>query len=333
MKRESDRKASSATTRYAKQLTLLATACLALTLSAQTKIHKTPEGWSDDMSEVLQRSKKENKSIFVFFPLHYDTVMSGNKKFSLIKSWTGPSATATLARKYILAFYPYGHPVPSDWKRTYEYTHGCTMALLILDSDGNLIWKMFGSGGLWGEQSGDDFAWLVEPKLSEALEKIVPARKKADRAASEKIWAQIMFEALKAYENQFVRDWFRDDAEKMVAADKDGDLGIREHYPYFWLVVPLVKTRTDFWNARESKIGRLLDKDRSLKRKAAAISATRDLRQEWEPKFQKFMKVAELVEKKVSGTDLHQVQWLQKEVKEHLDFWNGKTNSIPYPDI
>ena len=314
------------------RLTLLATIGLVLSSSAQQKIHNAPEGWSDDITSVLQKSKNARKNILVFFPLHHDTVAANGKKFSLIKSWTGPRATAILSQKYVLAFYPYSRSVPEEWKQIYDYTHGCTMALLILDFNGELIWKSFGSGGLWGENSGEEFAKLVEPKLSKVLRKIVPARKEADRAVSEKEWAQIMFKAFGTSENQFVRDWFHEDVEKMVAADKDGTLGIREHYPFFWLVMPLIRTRLDFWNARESKIVKLLDKDRSLKRKEAAIMATRELRQEWEPKFQKFLKAAGIVKKKVSGADLNQVQWLEKEIKAHLDFWDGVADSIPYPD-
>ena len=316
-----------------KQLTLLLTIGLVLSSSAQQKIHNAPEGWSDDITSVLQESKKARKSILVFFPLHYDTVAANGKKFSLIKSWTGPRATAILSQKYVLAFYPYSRSVPKEWKQIYDYTHGRTMALLILDFNGELIWKSFGTGGLWGENAGDEFAKLVEPKLSKVLRKVVPARKEANRAASEKEWAQIMFKAFMGCENQFVRDWFGEDVEKMVAADKDGALGIREHYPFFWLVMPLIKTRLEFWNAREEKIGRIRDKDRSLKRKAAALLATKELRQEWDPKFQKFMKVAAIVEKKVSGTNLNQVKWLEKEIKTHLDFWAGAADSIPYPDM
>ena len=299
--------------------------------------HATPQGWSDDMTASMAKAKAGGKDLFVYFPLYYDDVWINGKKLSMIRSWTNEGATKKLSESYILVFYPWGYVrdkklLSSEWKRVYEYTGGTQPAFVIVRADGDLVWKHSGGTDVADQFGGEGLSFATKrlPLLQKVLKSYYPACKKISNLHDEEEVARALFTALKECDYSFARTYFCEDVQRMVDADKKGALGIREKYPFFWLVMPMVKVRWDFWNAREEKIRELQKADPKLARKEAGLKATIAMRQEWQPKFEKLIKVApKVLPKLFDEVDRQEVESLKWEVEAHMKVWSGASTEVP----
>lgn len=94
--------------------------------------------------------------------------------------------------------------------------------------------------------------------------------------------------------------------------------------------MPMVKVRWDFWNAREEKIHELQKADPKLARKNAGLKATIAMRQEWQPKFEKLIKVApKVLPKLFDEVDRQKVESLKWEAEAHMKVWSGVSTAVP----
>ena len=300
--------------------------------------HATPANWCDDMILALKTARAEGKDLFVFFPLYYDEVSINGKKFSSIKAWTNPDATRKLSESHVLVFYPWdykaaiGGKLSPQWKKVHDFTGGRNEAFVILAPDGSLVWKHFGATDMALECEGEGLAFATKrlPELKKVLKRYDPVRRKADLIGDEELAAKELFGVLGGLDYAFAKAYFEPDIERMVKADKKGALGIREKYPCVWLLMPLAQMRTDFWNARNSKIAEIQKADRTASRKEAALKATIAMRKEWEPKFRKLLQVAEkVVPKLFDEGDRNHLNWLKHGAETHLKVWSGELKEIP----
>ena len=296
--------------------------------------HNTPKGWSDDISAILERAKADRRNVLVFVPLLYDEISFGRRKLSLIKQWTNPQATEAMGNKFALSFYPYGGPVPSDWRKVYGFTKGITPRLLILNQDGDLLWAGIASDfndpdSNWG------VLWMKEkyPELEKILRRVLPVRKRAATAVSEAEKAKMIFDVFKEFNPAIVQELFMDEVASMVAVDKDGRMGIRQHFPYFGYVEPIANASNDFWNARELKISQIRRTKRRISDSEAAKIVTKEMREEWEPKITKIVKAADKVEKLkgklLNERELRVLKDCRKFANEVLRFWSGDVQDAP----
>lgn len=316
---------------------------VSLTMSAGTggleecRRHATPQGWSDDITASMAKARAEGKDLFVYFPLHYDDVLINGKTLSMIKSWTNEGATKKLSESYVLVFYPWGYVadkklLSSEWQRVYEYTRGATPVFVIVKADGDLVWKHSGRTDVADQFGGEGLSFATKrlPLLQKVLKSYYPVCKKIGNLHDEEEVAKELFTVLKECDYSFARTYFHEDVQRMVEADKKGTLGIREKYPFFWLVMPMVNVRWDFWNARENKIRELQKADQKLSRKEAGLQATIAMRQEWQPKFEKLIKVApKVLPKLFDEVDRQTVESLKFEAEAHMKVWSGVSTEVP----
>lgn len=313
--------------------------------------HATPVGWSDDIDASIVKAKTVDKELFVYFPMHYDQVSVNGKRFSTLRAWTNPEATAKLAESYVLVFCPwdygklYGKPqgkskvskvfdlLSPTWQKMYKYTRGSTPRMLIVKSDSTLVWNGPGATDMMQECEGEGLAFATKrlPELQKVLKRYYPVKQKLESLKDEEQGARILFGVLKNCDYSFVRAYFRADVERMVSADKKGSLGIREKYPFCWLIGPLLQLRTDFWNARNTKIREIQKTAPKMSRKEAGLRATLAMQKEWEPKYRKLLQVAEKVMPKLFDEgDRNQLMWLKQEAEAHLKVWAGESKEVPF---
>jgi len=308
------------------------------------RIREVPAGWSDDIDAVMAEAKAEKKNVFVFFPLQYDQVGMNGTMYSSTKACTSAAITKALSKDFVLAFNSWQDMLNRTWKKLDDFTR-FTPAYLIVTADGEFVWKgnPFSAFDLeegmdargWSAADFEDklglgFARTTLPQLEAALPKVTEARRRAEKVSEGQEKAKLLYQAFKDLDPKFAQRCFGDDVEMMVKADKGGNLGIRERYPYYWIVLPLVKVRLNLWNEREGRIRNLRSKDNKLSRKEAARIATMSMKDEWKPKFEKLLKVAKRAEGKLEGNDLGQVKALEDEVEKHLEFWDLKTTELPF---
>ena len=307
--------------------------------------HATPQGWSDDIDASMAVAKNTGKERFVYFPMFYDQVSIGNKKFSTLRAWTNPEATAKLAESYVLVFWPWdygkllGKPkykpidlLSESWRKIHGYTRGATPRMLIITADTSLVW-MGHSTDMIQECEGEGLAFATKrlPDLQKVLKKYYPVCRRIETLNDEKQAATLLFGVFKDCSYSFVRTYFYEDIERMVKADKSGELGIREKYPFCWLIGPLGKLRTDFWNARENKIREIQKDNRKMSRKEAGLKATLVMRDEWEPKFKKLLMAAERIMPKLfDEVDRNRLTWLKREAEDHIKIWAGESKEVPF---
>ena len=314
--------------------------------------HATPQGWSDDIDASLAKAKNTGKELFVYFPMFYDQVSINGKKFSTLRAWTNPEVTAKLAESYVLVFWPWDYgkllvrpnykavnpkykPIDAlskSWRKVHDYTRGTTPSMLIITADARLVW-MGHSTDMMQECEGEGLAFATKrlPDLQKVLKNYYPVRRKIEALNDEKQAATLLFDVLKACDYSFVRTYFREDIERMVKADRSGVLGIREKYPFCWLIGPLIKLRTDFWNAREDKIRAIQKNNRKMSRKEARLKATLAMRDEWEPKFKKLLIAAEKIMPRLfDDVDRNYLTWLKQEAGDHIKIWAGESKEVPF---
>ncbi len=299
--------------------------------------HATPDGWSDDITAVLATAKAKQKTVLVFFPLHYDEIGVKGRKLSLINQFANPQATKRLGGSFVLAFFPYERPVPEEWREVFDLSKGVTPQLVLLGTDGEFLWR--GSVPDFEPDENWGLKWAEEtvPELEKVLARVLLARKKAKEMTSETDKAKTMFAAVKGFDRVLVQGLFFEEVTEMVAADKDGSLGIKRHFPFIAYVMPVARLQNDFWNARESKVGEVeyvrRKKRQPLSRTEAARIATADMRAEWEPKIKKMVKATELAEEKLGKVfnegELKALQSEKKFLRDLLRFWEGETQDVP----
>ena len=313
--------------------------------------HATPQEWSEDIDASIDKAKAEGKELFVYFPMHYDEVTSNGKKYSTLRAWTNPEATAKLAESYVLVFWPWdygkliGRPkskpevsrifdmLSPAWQKVFGYTRGATPRMLIVKADSTLVWNGHGATDMVEECEGEGLAFATKrlPILQKVLEKYYPVKRKIENLKNEEEVAKLLYGVLKDCDYRFACAYFGEDVERMVKTDKKGILGIRERYPFYWLVLPLLRSRTDFWNAREARIQKIQKENQKVSRKEAGLKATLAMREEWEPKCRKLLKASDLIMPKLLDEgDRNYLTWLKREAEAHVRFWAGETNEIPY---
>ena len=327
-------------------------------LAAQEEIERcrhyaTPQGWSDDIDAALDKAKAEGKELFVYFPLYCDKVWINGKEFSPLRAWTNPEATAKLAESYVLVFWPWdygklyriiGKPKSRSevrkvfdllspmWQKIHGYSRGATPRFLIVNADSSLVWSGVGATDMAEECEGEGLAFATKriPILQEVLKRYYPVKQKIENLKDEEQVAKLLYGVLKDCDYKFACTYFREDVERMVKADKKGTLGIREKYPFYWLVWPLLTLRTDFWNARNDKIRQIQKENQKMSRKEAGFKATLAMREEWEPKCRKLLKAADkIMPKLVDEGDRGCLTWLKQEAEAHIKVWAGESTEIP----